>query len=435
MQVIEWSGLSSEERKLALARPESRQAKSVTNLIQNVFAAVSAEGDKAVARFAEEFDKLAPGKLDLTEDVVAEARASVDDEDYQALVAAATNIRAFHEAEVSGGYETQIAPGIDCARVMRPLGTAGLYVPGGTAPLFSTLLMLAIPARIAGVQNVIVCTPPDRHGGINPFILLAASICQVDAIYLVGGAQAIAALSIGTDMIPKADIIAGPGNAYVTAAKAYAAALPNGPIIDMPAGPSELLVVADETADPDVIAADLLSQAEHDADAQVVFVTTDSGLVQSVQLAVEEQLAVLPRQKIARQSLAHGKAILVQSMKEAIEVINAYAPEHLSLNVKAAEQLMPKIRTAGTVFVGSWAAETFGDYAAGPSHVLPTDGAAQKWSGVSVSTFQRSMTVQRVAQAGVSSIAAISARLARLEGLEAHARAADIRLAKAEAVL
>ena len=276
MQVIEWSGLSAEARKRALARPESRQAESVTGLVENVFAAVAAEGDRAVARYAEEFDKLAPRRLELTDAVITEARASVEDEDYQAIMAAATNVRAFHEAEVSGAYETQIAPGIDCARVMRPLATAGLYVPGGTAPLFSTLLMLAIPARIAGVQNVIVCTPPDRDGNINPFIILAANICEIDAIYLVGGAQAIAALSIGTEMIPKADIIAGPGNAYVTAAKAYAAALPNGPVIDMPAGPSELMVVADETADPAVIAADLLSQAEHDTDAHVVFVTSDA---------------------------------------------------------------------------------------------------------------------------------------------------------------
>ncbi len=429
MQLLKWSELSDESRIAALARPESRQSASVTDVVRTVFEAVTQEGDAAVARFAQEFDGFAPRRLELTERVVAAARNSVDQADYEALQAAARNIEMFHKAEPVDGYETDIAPGLRCARVMRPLRAVGLYVPGGTAPLFSTLLMLAIPALIAGVDEIIICTPPDKNGNVHPFIILAAAVCRIPAIYVVGGTQAVAALSTGTDMIPKVDIIAGPGNAYVTAAKTYAASLPDGPVIDMPAGPSELMVIADDTADPGIVAADLLSQAEHDVMAQVVLVTTSDELIAAVQVELERQLQTLPRAEIAREALGNGKIILVQGIQEAVSISNQYAPEHLSLNTHAADKLVDMISTAGTVFVGGWAAETFGDYAAGPSHVLPTDGAARKWSGVCVATFLRSMTVQQVTQAGIQGLAETSARLARLEGLEAHARAADIRLA------
>jgi histidinol dehydrogenase len=313
-----------------------------------------------------------------------------------------------------------------CERRWRPVQTAGLYAPGGSAPLFSTLLMLAIPVRVAGVPEIVFTTPPNREGEAEPIMIAAAALCGLDAIWLLGGAQAIAAMTYGAGMA-KADKLFGPGNAYVAEAKRLAAAMAGGPRIDTPAGPSELMVIADESARPDFVAADLLSQAEHDSDAQVVLVSTSRAYIDRAFAEVDKQLAGLPRRAIAAQSLEHARCVVVGDLATAAEVANFYAPEHLSLQVSDAAGLSHAISNAGAVFVGAWSAETFGDYVCGPSHVLPTDGAARSWSGVSVASFMKCVNVQTLSREGAIGLRDAAARLARLEGLEAHARAADIR--------
>jgi histidinol dehydrogenase len=306
-------------------------------------------------------------------------------------------------------------------------------VPGGTAPLFSSLLMQAIPAGVAGVERRVVVTPPARDGSVHPAMILAAAEAGLDAIWLIGGAQAIAALTFGAVLddgeIAPVDKLFGPGNAWVAEAKKQAAAQAGGPAVDMPAGPSELLVIADRDADPEVAAADLLSQAEHDADAQVILVSPSRTALSEILAAVERQLTTLPRAEVARASLAEGRAILVADLDQACAVSNLYGPEHLSLNVEDADDLVDLITAAGAVFVGRFAAETLGDYAAGPSHVLPTDGGARTLGGLTTASFMTSMSVQTVTPAGAAALGPVAARLARLEGLEAHARAADLRSA------
>jgi histidinol dehydrogenase len=303
----------------------------------------------------------------------------------------------------------------------RALGSAGLYVPGGKAPLFSTLMMLAIPARVAGVGTLVVVTPPREGGGLDPAIALAAEMCGIDAIWTVGGAQAIAALAFGAGEIPAVDRIAGPGNAWVAAAKGLVASLPGGPGIDLPAGPSELMVIADSSADPAIVAADLLSQAEHDAAAQVILVTPDGALIDAVERAFVQQAGTMTG------GFAPARAILCRDLDEAVAIANLYAPEHLSMATGQPDALIARITSAGAIFAGHDAAETFGDYLAGSSHVLPTDGAARFTGGVSTLSFMKAITVQRVSRAAARAMAAPAAALARLEGLEAHARAAECR--------
>ncbi len=428
MKTIDWSELSRSERTTALARPAQRRDESVVGVVKRIFDDVESRGDAAVAEWATKLDGSPPQRLALTASVVDAARAAVEPADLQALELARANVQVFHDATrpVDGDW-TVTTPGVKSRRVWRPISTAGLYVPGGTAPLFSTLLMLAIPAAVAGVPTVAAVTPPSKDGGVHPMVIAAAAACRVEAIHLVGGAQAIAALTFGACGLPKADKLFGPGNAYVAEAKRYAAELPGGPGVDMPAGPSELLVIADETADPALVAADLLSQAEHDSDAQVILVSPSDALIAAVLREVESQVADLPRAAIARRALEAARAVKVRSLDEAVEASNLYAPEHLSLQVADAETLAAGIVSAGTVFVGAYAAETFGDYVSGPSHVLPTDGAARTYSGVTVQSFMTSFAVQQVTREGAARLAGPAARLARLEGLEAHARAADRR--------
>lgn len=432
MKIFDWAALSPAERKAALERPAQRRDARVIDTVRRVFDAVEARGETAVAEFALQFDGAAPRTLALDAATVDAARKVVAREDLEALELARANVETFHRAtRPVDSAPVETVPGVVSRRVWRPIGTAGLYVPGGSAPLFSTLLMLAVPAAVAGVGERVAVTPPSKDGDVAPIVIVAAAACGLERLTLVGGAQAIAALAFGAGL-PKADKLFGPGNAYVTEAKRYAAELPGGPAIDMPAGPSELLVIADETADPGRVATDLLSQAEHDADAQVVLVTTSERLALQVTRETERQLATLPRAEIARASLANGRVIVVGSTAEALEVSNAYAPEHLSLQTGDAETLVEAVTAAGTVFVGPWAAETFGDYLSGPSHVLPTDGAARTWSGITVQSFMTSFAVQTVTREGAARIAGPAGRLARREGLEAHARAADIRAASRE---
>jgi histidinol dehydrogenase len=426
---LDWHDLTARERAQALARPARRGDRAVADVVRRIFEEVEAQGAAAVRDWSLKLDGQAPRRIELDAAAVDAARAALAAEDLAALDLAVDNVRRFHAAIAPvDGPSVEIAPGVCCRRVWRPIRAAGLYVPGGTAPLFSTLLMLALPAAAAGVAERIAVTPPPRgEAEPHPMMLAAAAACGLDALWLVGGAQAIAALSFGAGL-PKADKLFGPGNAYVAEAKRYAAGLPGGPAIDLPAGPSELLVIADASADAAIVAADLLSQAEHDADAQVVLVATDATVVDAVWAEVERQLANLPRRDIAARSLDAAVAI-VATLDEAVEAANAYAPEHLSLQVADPERLVPLVASAGTVFVGRWAAETFGDYVSGPSHVLPTDGAARVFSGVSVASFMTSLVVQQVTREGAAALAPAAARLARLEGLEAHARAADLRAA------
>ncbi|WP_374274625.1 histidinol dehydrogenase [Brevundimonas sp.] len=433
MRPIEWSSLDGQERLDALARPTRRTDGEVAEIVATIFAEVDQRGGAAVADWAERIDGARPRRIAITDQAVAEARAALPPADTRALRVAAENVRVFHQStrpEDSAWVET--TPGVRSRLVWRPIRSAGIYVPGGTAPLFSSLLMQAIPAQVAGVGERVVVTPPTRDGGVHPAMIVAAGEAGLDAIWLIGGAQAIAALTFGAVLddgeIPACDKLFGPGNAFVAEAKKQASTLTGGPAVDMPAGPSELMVIADRDADPEIVAADLLSQAEHDADAQVILVSPCRQVIAQTMAAVERQLETLPRAEIARASLAEARAILVADLAAAVEVANLYGPEHLSLQVEDAEAVVPALSAAGAVFVGRWAAETLGDYAAGPSHVLPTDGAARTLGGLTTASFMTSMSVQQVTQKGAQALAPIAARLARLEGLEAHARAADLRV-------
>ena len=432
MRRIDWSSLDAAGRKDALARPKRRSETSVGDFVREIFDDVQARGGAAVTDWAIKLDGAPPRRIAITDAVVAEARDALPPGDTRALRVAAENVRVFHQATVPEDSKLiETTPGVTSRIVWRPIGAAGLYVPGGTAPLFSSLLMLAIPAGVAGVTTRVAVTPPSKDGSAHPAMILAAAEAGLDAIWLIGGAQAIAAMTYGAVLddgeIPACDKLFGPGNAFVAEAKRYASSLPGGPSADMPAGPSELLVIADRDCDPELVAADLLSQAEHDADAQVMLVADRAATIDAILEAIEDQVSTLPREAIARASLAEARAIKVADLADAVAVSNLYGPEHLALHVEDAEKLVPSIRAAGAVFVGRWAAETLGDYAAGPSHVLPTDGGARTLGGITTSSFMTSMSVQTVTEAGAERLGPIAARLARLEGLEAHARAADLR--------
>jgi histidinol dehydrogenase len=432
MRQIDWTTLSAEAQREALARPAQRTEARVSDTVREIFDDVQARGGAAVTDWSLKLDGAAPRRIAITPDVVSEARAALPPADTRALRIAAENVRIFHQAtrpEDTTWVET--TPGVRSRLVWRPIASAGLYVPGGSAPLFSSLLMQAIPAGVAGVARRVAVTPPAKGGGVHPAMIVAADEAGLEALWLIGGAQAIAALTFGADIedgrIEPVDKLFGPGNAWVAEAKKQANARPGGPAVDMPAGPSELMVIADSSADPEIAAADLLSQAEHDADAQVLLVSNSRGALAAILEEVERQLQTLPRADIARRSLAEGRAIRVSDLAEACAVANLYGPEHLALQTLDAESLVDRINAAGAIFVGTWAAETLGDYAAGPSHVLPTDGGARTLGGITTASFMTSMSVQSVSEKGAAALAPIAARLARLEGLEAHARAADMR--------
>ncbi len=432
MQRIDWASLDAAGRKAALARPTQRTEGRVVDVVREIFGDVRARGGQAVTDWSLKLDKAAPRRIAITPDAVSGARNALAPADTRSLRIAAENVRVFHQmTKPADTAWVETTPGVKSRLVWRPIGAAGLYVPGGSAPLFSSLLMLAIPAGVAGVRERVAVTPPAKDGGVHPAMILAASEAGLDALWLIGGAQAIAALTFGVELedgvIPACDKLFGPGNAYVAEAKRYASALPGGPSQDMPAGPSELLVIADGSADPEIAAADLLSQAEHDADAQVLLVSDSTATINAILEEVEDQLETLPRADIARASLAEARIVKVRDMETACEVANLYGPEHLAIQTEDADDLVERITAAGAVFVGRWAAETLGDYAAGPSHVLPTDGGARTLGGITTASFMTSMSVQTVTEAGAAVLAPVAARLARLEGLEAHARAADLR--------
>ena len=426
MKRFVWNRLSADEKRLALARPARRDDPALRMSVGAIIDDVRARGWEAVVEHAERLDGAAP-RLVPVAPIAAEARRRLAPSDLAAIELAWRNITAFHAASLPAEHAVETLPGLTVRKVWRALDRVGLYIPGGATPLFSTLLMLAVPARAAGVEELVVCTPPRRGGALDPLVALAAEMCGVGAVWTLGGAQAIAAMGLGAGDIAPVAKICGPGNAYVAQAKMCLAALPGGPAIDLPAGPSELLVVADDTADARLVAADLMSQAEHDPFAQVLLVTPSARLGADVETRLGDLLTGLPRRAMAEASLGAARTIIVETLESAMAVANLYAPEHLSLAVADPGPLVSLARNAGAVFAGHLAAETFGDYLAGSSHVLPTDGAARAWSGVSVFTFLKAISVQTVTAAAARHVAAPAAALARLEGLEAHARAAEAR--------
>jgi histidinol dehydrogenase len=427
VKILVWSELDEAGRRAALARPEQRSDAALQASVRAIVDDVRLRGWDAAAEQGLRLDGEAPKKVAVAA-LAEEARRTLSTAQLRAIDLARRNIVAFHKGSLPAEHEVETMPGLRVRKVWRPLDRVGLYVPGGATPLFSTLLMLALPARAAGVKEIVVATPPRSGGGLDPVLALAADLSGIAFVWTIGGAQAIAALAWGAGDIPAVAKICGPGNAFVAEAKTYAASLAGGPAIDMPAGPSELLIVADGGADPRLVAADLLSQAEHDASAQVILATNSRALAETVGAMLPGLARDLPRAALAQAALANGRILLADTLDQCIEIANAYAPEHLSLAVAEPEALVAAVRNAGAVFAGGQAAETFGDYLAGSSHVLPTDGAARAWSGVSVHTFLKAMTVQSVTPEAARRIARPAAELARLEGLEAHARAADARL-------
>lgn len=416
---FDWSDRRT--RTAALARPRSREDGALIASVRSIVDDVRGGGWDALVRHAVRLDGAEPCAIAVAP-FAEEVRRTLPPATLDAFALARRNIEAFHRATRPADVETTPMPGLRVAKRWTALASVGLYVPGGAAPLFSTLLMLGIPARVAGVERLVVVTPPRPAGGIDPAIALAAEAVGVETIWTVGGAQAIAALAFGAGEIPAVARICGPGNAWVAAAKALVASLPGGPAIDLPAGPSELIVIADSSADPALVAADLLSQAEHDRDAQVLLVSDSDAVIDAVERALVAQRATL-----AGDRFALIRAVRCASLTEAADIANLYAPEHLSLALDGAEDLLPRIVNAGAIFVGHGAAESFGDYLAGSSHVLPTDGAARAVGGVSTLTFMKETSVQRVSHEAAAALAAPAAALARLEGLEAHARAAELR--------
>ena len=399
---------------------------TLRNTVKEVLDKVKTEGDKAVREYEERFDKVKLDSLGVTETEIAEAEKEVPIELKAAIMLAQKNIHTFHSSQRFEGKKVQTVPGVTCWQKAVAIEKVGLYIPGGTAPLFSTVLMLATPAQIAGCKEIVLCTPPDKEGKVHPAILYAAKLAGVNKIFKAGGVQAIAAMAYGTESVPKVYKIFGPGNQYVTAAKQQVSL--RDVAIDMPAGPSEVEVLADETANPVFVAADLLSQAEHGVDSQAMLITTSEKLMKEVEYEVQRQLALLTRWKIAEKSLASSKLILVRDMDEAIALTNEYAPEHLIIETKDYMELAERIVNAGSVFLGSLTPESAGDYASGTNHTLPTNGYAKAYSGVSLDSFIRKITFQEINGEGIQNIGPAIEVMAANEQLGAHKNAVTVRL-------
>lgn len=387
---------------------------------------VKTEGDRALSEYARQFDKVELDEIKVSREELVESASLVPPKLIKAVETAKKNIEKFHRAQLSETGVIETMPGVKCWRKNVPVEKVGLYIPGGSAPLFSTVLMLGIPAKIAGCRRIIICTPPDHNGRINPLVLFAASLTGITEVYKTGGAQAVAAMAYGTETIPRVNKIFGPGNQYVTMAKEIVQS--EGIAIDMPAGPSEVLVIADNSADPSFVASDLLSQAEHGPDSQVVLLTDSRELMDSVKNEIDRQLQALPRKSIAGHSLLNSLSILFADTGECMEFSNKYAPEHLIINTKDADRLAQKVVNAGSVFIGRYSCESAGDYASGPNHTLPTNGFASTFSGVSVDSFLKKITFQDLSWEGLEKIGPLVEAMAEAEGLEGHRNAVSIRL-------
>ena len=425
---IRWNKLSAEGQADLLRRPLYSVHANTRREAANIVAQVRDRGDSALRELTLELDGVALGRLQVTDEEYEAAAATLSSSALAAIDTAISNVRRFHEKQIPAAIDIETMPGIRCQRVAHPIDAVGLYVPAGSAPLPSAAIMLSVPARIAACPQIVLCTPPRADGGANPAVLTAARRCGVHSIYKVGGAQAIAAMAYGTESIPQVAKIFGPGNAWVTAAKALVAAETGGPAIDMPAGPSEVLVIADASADAAFVASDLLAQAEHGPDSQVILLTNCDSLATEVKSQIEKQLGQLSRADVARRALQHSRIVLVENLATAIDISNRYAPEHLILQVAEARRWLASVRNAGSVFLGRWSPESVGDYCSGTNHVLPTYGAARSYSGLGVDQFMRQMTVQELSEDGLRSIAPAVRELAGLEGLDAHAAAVSIRI-------
>lgn len=405
-------------------RPMQDHSK-IHSVVQRIIADVVKNGDKALKKFALKFDGVQLKHLQVSEEAFEVAERSIDKGLKQSLLKAKENIEKFHKTQNLPVEKIEIAKGITCWREARPIEKVGLYIPGGSAPLFSTVLMLGIPAKIAGCKEIILCTPCDKNGSVHDAILVAAKLCNISKVFKVGGAQAIAAMAYGTKSIPQVFKIFGPGNQYVTIAKQF---VQNVVAIDMPAGPSEVLVIADETCNPDFVAADLLAQAEHGPDSQVILLATKNEICKKVEKAIKAQLKLLPRKDITAKALEHCRLVTLPSLEAAVALSNYYAPEHLILSCKVTEKLLQQIISAGSVFVGNYSPESAGDYASGTNHTLPTNGYAAMYSGVSLDSFYKKITFQKLSKAGLQSLANTITTMAEAEGLQAHSNAVKIRM-------
>ncbi|WP_210442256.1 histidinol dehydrogenase [Vibrio crassostreae] len=426
MRTVVWQSLSESQQDSVLERPAITEGANITATVSDVIAKVRNEGDAALRELTAKFDGVTPESIRVSSGEIEEACARLTPEMKQALEQAYSNIAKFHEAQKPQPIKVETQPGVVCEQVTRAINTVGLYIPGGSAPLPSTVLMLGVPAQIAGCRKVVLCSPPP----IADEILYVAKLCKIDEVYNVGGGQAVAAMAYGTESVAKVDKIFGPGNAYVTEAKRQVSNDFRGAAIDMPAGPSEVLVIADETADADFIAADLLSQAEHGPDSQVVLVTPSPVIADQVTEAVQKQLKELSRANIAQQALASSLIIIAESITQAIAISNFYGPEHLIVQTKNPRELLPLLDNVGSIFLGDWSPESAGDYASGTNHVLPTYGYTKTYSSLGLADFSKRMTVQELTADGLKGLAPTVVTMAEAEGLDAHKRAVTIRVEK-----
>ncbi|MBF4472072.1 histidinol dehydrogenase [Flavobacterium sp. HJJ] len=408
-----------------LERP-TKTVDDIEATVKGIFKEVQSKGDFAVAKYTSLFDGASVPELEVSQTEIATAIATISKELKEAIQLAKSNIEKFHLAQKTNRIEVETIEGVNCWQEKRPIQKIGLYIPGGTAPLFSTVLMLAVPANLAGCSEIVLCSPPDKNGNINPAILYAAYLCGVTKILKVGGIQAIAGMTFGTDTIPKVYKIFGPGNQFVTVAKQLSTQF--GVAIDMPAGPSELLIVADDNAVPAFVASDLLSQAEHGTDSQVILVSTSKQLIDEVEKEIQSQMDVLPRKAIAEKAIANSKLIFVENDAIALELINEYGPEHFIICTKDEAFYVDNIANAGSVFIGNYTPESAGDYASGTNHTLPTNGYAKNYSGVNLDSFTKSMTFQKISEKGIQNIGKAIEIMAEAEGLQAHKNAVTLRL-------
>ena len=416
---------SQETWEEVLKRP-TQTIDDIEATVNEIFAEVKSKGDQAIAKYTSLFDGISLANMEVSTEEMQQAQKEISTELKEAIQLAKDNITKFHAAQKTDRVEVETQNGVKCWQEKRPIQKVGLYIPGGSAPLFSTILMLAVPAQLAGCQEIVLCTPPDKNGKINPAILYTAHLCGVTKIFKVGGIQAIAGLTFGTKTIPQVYKIFGPGNQFVTVAKQLATRF--NVAIDMPAGPSELLVFADSTANASFVASDLLSQAEHGADSQVILVTTSEEILKEVEKEVQQQIQDLPRLKIAEQAIENSKLILVESEETALNLINEYAPEHFIVVVQNEDFFVSGIQNAGSVFIGNYTPESAGDYASGTNHTLPTNAYAKQYSGVNLDSFQKSMTFQKINETGIQTIGKAIELMAEAEGLQAHKNAVSLRL-------
>lgn len=427
MNILDWNALDADAQARALTRPVQTVAAQTRASVAELIDQVRSRGDAALREITARFDGVAPERFEVSEAEFAAAELAVPAELRIAMQQAADRIDRFHRAGMAQPYSVETAPGVVCEKVIRPITRVGLYVPAGSAPLPSTALMLGVPAKLAGCREVVLCTPPRKDGSADPAVLVAARLTGVHRVFKIGGAQAIAAMAYGTETLPSCDKLFGPGNSFVTEAKQQVAQA-GAAAIDMPAGPSEVLVIADAGANPAFVAADLLSQAEHGPDSQVLLLCDDAAMIAAVQAEVEAQVAQLAREAIARQALGSSLLVKVASIAQAFEISNRYAPEHLILALREPRQWLDKVEAAGSVFLGDYTPEALGDYCSGTNHVLPTAGAARAYSGVSVASYQNQISVQAASREGIAGIGPCALTLARAEGLGAHANAVALRL-------